>query len=144
MPWPPPGDLPDPGIKPRSPALQVDFLPADPQGKPRMFPDQDLNLCLLHWQVDSLPLNHQRSPRPLLLKMWSASASLGSLLEMQTHRSHLTSSESGFLGLVVKNLHFNNTARSVLLKPSMMKDTFCFVTNQSFCIPYEKCLASGK
>ena len=27
------GDLPNPGIKPRSPALQVAFLPAEPQGK---------------------------------------------------------------------------------------------------------------
>ena len=32
--FPSPGDLPNPGIKPRSPALQVDFLPAEPQGKP--------------------------------------------------------------------------------------------------------------
>ena len=30
-----PGDLPNPGIKPRSPALQVDSLPAEPQGKPK-------------------------------------------------------------------------------------------------------------
>ena len=28
------GNLPDPGIKPRSPTLQVDSLPAEPQGKP--------------------------------------------------------------------------------------------------------------
>ena len=28
-----PGDLPNPGIKPRSPALQADSLPAEPQGK---------------------------------------------------------------------------------------------------------------
>ena len=28
--WVDPGDLPDPGIKPRSPALQVDSLPAEP------------------------------------------------------------------------------------------------------------------
>ena len=27
LPFPSPGDLPDPGIKPRSPALQVDSLP---------------------------------------------------------------------------------------------------------------------
>ena len=27
LPFPPPGDLPDPGIKPRSPALQADSLP---------------------------------------------------------------------------------------------------------------------
>ena len=29
--FPYPGDLPDPGIKPRSPALQEDFLPSEPQ-----------------------------------------------------------------------------------------------------------------
>ena len=28
------GNLPNPGIEPRSPALQVDSLPAEPQGKP--------------------------------------------------------------------------------------------------------------
>ena len=28
-----PGDLPDPGIKPRSPALQADSLPSEPRGK---------------------------------------------------------------------------------------------------------------
>ena len=31
-----PGDLPNPGIEPRSPALQVDSLPAEPQGKPKI------------------------------------------------------------------------------------------------------------
>ena len=30
-----PGDLPNPGIKYRSPALQADSLPAEPQGKPK-------------------------------------------------------------------------------------------------------------
>ena len=29
-----PGDLPDPGIKPGSPALQADALPSEPPGKP--------------------------------------------------------------------------------------------------------------
>ena len=28
------GNLPNPGIEPRSPTLQVDSLPAEPQGKP--------------------------------------------------------------------------------------------------------------
>ena len=32
MPFPPPGDLPDPGIKPGSPALQADSLPLSHQG----------------------------------------------------------------------------------------------------------------
>ena len=31
--FPPPGDLPDPGIKPRSPALQADSLPSELPGK---------------------------------------------------------------------------------------------------------------
>ena len=34
LPCPPPGDLPDPGIKPGSSALQADSLLSDPPGKP--------------------------------------------------------------------------------------------------------------
>ena len=33
LPFPSPGDLPDPGIKPGSPALQADALPSEPLGK---------------------------------------------------------------------------------------------------------------
>ena len=35
LPFPSPGDLPDPGIKPRSPALQEDSLSTELQGKPK-------------------------------------------------------------------------------------------------------------
>ena len=35
QPFPSPGDLPNPGIKPRSPTLQADSLPVEPQGKPK-------------------------------------------------------------------------------------------------------------
>ena len=34
LPFPSPGDLPDPGIKPRSPALQAGTLTSEPAGKP--------------------------------------------------------------------------------------------------------------
>ena len=37
--FPSPGDLPDPGIEPRSPELQVDSLLSEPPGKP-----QDVNI----------------------------------------------------------------------------------------------------
>ena len=37
-PFPSPGDLPKPGIKPRSPTFQADSLPAEPQGKPIVEP----------------------------------------------------------------------------------------------------------
>ena len=55
-----PGDCPNPWIEPRSPALQADSLPVEPQGKPkntgvgspsllqRIFLTQDLNWGLLH------------------------------------------------------------------------------------------------
>ena len=34
LPCPPPGDLPNPRIKPRSPAMQADSLLSEPPGKP--------------------------------------------------------------------------------------------------------------
>ena len=60
MPCPPARDLPNPGTEPRSPTLQVDSLPAEPQGKPKntgvgslslpqlIFLTQELNQSLLH------------------------------------------------------------------------------------------------
>ena len=36
LPFPSPGDLPDPGIEPRSPALQADALTSEPPGKPTL------------------------------------------------------------------------------------------------------------
>ena len=37
LPFPSPGDLPNPGIEPRSPALQVDALPSEPPGKTKTY-----------------------------------------------------------------------------------------------------------
>ena len=41
LPCPPPGDLPNPGIEPRYPALQVDSLPSEPPEKPKCDPNCD-------------------------------------------------------------------------------------------------------
>ncbi len=74
VPLPSPGDLPNPGIKPRSPALQVDSLPAEPQGKPKntgvgslsllkwIFSTQELNWGLLHCRQILYQLSYQGSP----------------------------------------------------------------------------------
>ena len=35
LPFPSPGDLPNPGIEPRSPEFQAETLPSEPPGKPR-------------------------------------------------------------------------------------------------------------
>ena len=37
LPFPSPGDLPHPGIEPRSPALQADSLPSEPFGDHKMY-----------------------------------------------------------------------------------------------------------
>ena len=34
LPFPPPGDLPNPGMKPMSPALAGEFFTTEPPGKP--------------------------------------------------------------------------------------------------------------
>ena len=38
LPCPPPGDLPNPGIKPWTPVLQADSLLSEPPGKPTQVP----------------------------------------------------------------------------------------------------------
>ena len=38
LPFPSPGDLPDPGIKPWSPAFQADALTSEPPGNPYAIP----------------------------------------------------------------------------------------------------------
>ena len=60
------GSLPNPGIKPRSPALQVDSLPSEPPGKPNnigvgslsflqwIFLTQESNWGLLHCRQISI------------------------------------------------------------------------------------------
>ena len=40
VPFPSPGDLPDPGIEPWSSALQADTLPSEPPGKPKTRADR--------------------------------------------------------------------------------------------------------
>ena len=54
LPFPSPGDLPDPGVEPRSTALQADSLPSEPPGKPaqiqirfQITPSHDLSLRLV-------------------------------------------------------------------------------------------------
>ena len=74
LPCPPPGDLPNPGIKPRSPELQADSFPSEPPGKPKntrigslhllqgSFPTQESNQALLHCRWILCQLSYQESP----------------------------------------------------------------------------------
>ena len=74
QPFPSPGDLPNPQIDPRSPALQADSLPAEPPGKPKnigigslsllqwIFLTQKSNRNLLHCRQILYRLSYQGSP----------------------------------------------------------------------------------
>ena len=69
--FPSPGDLPNPGIEPTSPALQADSLPAEPQGKHKntgvgalpllqgIFLTQESSQGLLHWRQILYQLSYQ-------------------------------------------------------------------------------------
>ena len=52
LPFPSPGDLPNPGIEPRSPALEADALTSEPPGKPRISIDAWIYL----WAFCFVPL----------------------------------------------------------------------------------------
>ena len=71
--FPSPGDLPNPGIEPRSPALRMDSVPAEPSGKSKntgvdslsflqqIFPTQEWNQGLLHCRWVLYQLSYQGS-----------------------------------------------------------------------------------
>ena len=71
---PSPGELPNPGIEPRSPTLQVDSLPTELQGKlkntgvgnlfllQQIFLTQELNRGLLHCRQIRYQLSYKGSP----------------------------------------------------------------------------------
>ena len=74
LPFPSPGDLPNPGIEPRSPTLQAGCLPAEPQGQLKntgvgslsllqgIFPTQESNWGLLHCRQILYQLSYQGRP----------------------------------------------------------------------------------
>ena len=53
LPFPPPGDLPDPGIEPASPALAGGFFTNEPPGKPTYWP---ISLLINLAGLSALPL----------------------------------------------------------------------------------------
>ena len=72
------GDLPNLGIEPRSPTMQADSIPAEPQGKAKntglgslsllqgILPTQDLNWGLLHCRRILYQLSYEGNLLPLI------------------------------------------------------------------------------
>ena len=79
-PIPSPADLPDPGIEPRSPALQIDSLPTELSGKPwfwgRGGDFQDLGHRPLHGLLTVLWNCHGTSGCVISLADWRSRSSL--------------------------------------------------------------------
>ena len=116
LPFPFPGDLPNPGIEPRSPTLQADSLPAEPPGK---FKDHKLlgnqsslgkpeakevtnsqrkkltnsGTVLESLRKSSWVLTNQAS------SIWEASECSGSIFSLRSEGS-----ESQFLGRLIRSL----------------------------------------
>ena len=79
-PFPSPGDLPNLGVEPRSPALRADSLPAETPGKPKntgvgslsllhkIFPTEELSQGLLHCRQIIYHLSYPGSPNTLSVK----------------------------------------------------------------------------
>ena len=66
FPFPSPGDLPNPGIEPWSPALQADSLPTELQGKP-IYDKPTANISLNSENLKAFPLRSgTRQGCPLL------------------------------------------------------------------------------
>ena len=71
VPFPSPGDVPDPGIEPRSPTLQADDLTSEPPGKPEelykkdphdhdgviIYLEPDILECEVKWALGNITMN---------------------------------------------------------------------------------------
>ena len=58
--FPSPGEVPNPGIEPRSPALKANFLPAEPQGKPEVILNMKFTSYSNWAEVSFINSTHQR------------------------------------------------------------------------------------
>ena len=116
LPCPPPGDLPNSGIEPRSPALQADSLLSDPPGKPKnigvgslsllqeIFPTWESNWGLLHYRQILYQLSYQGSPHSTI---WSSNSTPRYILKRNengfTH-THNTYTHTNCIGICIETL----------------------------------------
>ena len=101
--FPSPGELPNPGIEPRSPALQADSSPGEPQGKPKKTRVGSLSLL----QGSSRPRNWTRVflyYRGILYQLNSP--------------WNLSYRQFGSGGIIVKCLSFNQSKWSTVIVKS--------------------------
>ena len=88
-------------------------------------PDQGSNPCLLHWQVDSLPLSHQGS---LQMGLYSHESNLLSLLLIQG-KTHSSFCAVSFLKLFIQKSQIPENSRGA---------KFCLILTASRLIPFSE------
>ena len=79
LPFPFPRDVPDPGIEPRSPALQADALLSEPPGKPHHY----LGFSLNHADDTTLMAESEEELKSLWMKVNEESEKVGLKLNIQ-------------------------------------------------------------
>ena len=116
LPFASPGDLPNPGIKPRSPALQEDSLSSKSPGKPKntgmgslsllqgIFLTQRLNPGLPHCRQILYCLSHQGSPELVVMDREAWRAAIHGVSKSRTRLKRLSSSSSSSMKTVLGNL----------------------------------------
>ena len=115
LPCHPPGDLPKPGMEPRSPELQADSILSEPPGKPKntgvgshsllqgIFPTQGSNPGLLNCRRILYQLSHKESPRFL---GWSTATHLTYSVMKQYYSIETVVGHSIHLGHYFKGKNF--------------------------------------
>ena len=105
LPFPPPGDLPSPGIEPRSPALQADALPSEPSGKPCEYSGP------ISFRID-------------WLNLLAVQGTLKSLLQHHSSKASILQ-RSAFFFIVQLSHRYITTEKTMTTKKTLTLRTFC-------------------
>ena len=97
LPFPSPGDLPDPGIEPRSPAFQADTLTSEPPGKPWHFFPTDQETSSWRWAYLPQTTEQTRSQEARWTGLPSPNTQVQSPVLSLTH--YCTSSGHGWISV---------------------------------------------
>ena len=158
LPCPPPGDLPDSGIEPRSPTLQADSLLSEPPGKPMntgvgslsllqgIFLTQESSWGLLHCRRILYQLSYQGIPIfvPIVVIQLVGRVRLFATPWNAVHQASLffTISQSLFKFVSIKLvMPFNHLilCRPLLLLPSVFSIIRIFSNESALCNRWPKC-----
>ena len=146
------GGLPNPGSKPRSPALKVDSLPSEPQGKPKNttvgrlsllhgnFPTQQSNKSFLHYRWILCQMSYPGSPKASHLFLLVAQSCLDMTAVCQASLS-FTISRSLLKLMSIESVVPSNClilCRPLILLPSVFSSISVFSNESALPIRWPK------